>query len=666
MGERRFCYRCMEKYDVDQHICPYCGYDSNSPHDPMYIIPGTVLKDRYLVGVLASCNGEGATYVGHDISTGCKVLLREYMPVNFCTRVKNKATINVNYNNLAKYKAFMAEYTELNKSLARLRNNSNINPILDMFAENNTTYTVFEYIDGKKMLNYLKDNAGELSWDQVSKIFPPLFTTIGILHNAGIIHRAISPETVYITNKNELKLSGFCVSAVRTADAGLEYELFKGYAAPEQYSASSSCRQGTWTDVYGVCALLYRALTGCMPVDSLSRLKNDDLCEPAMLNASIPKHVSRAIMDGMNLSGADRIQTITELVTRLFEYQTEYQEEDLDEVSQSIQTPARPEPDSIPQQTVQPQYYNDNRAGVPQQQYYDNRYDSRMEDDYDDYDDDDDDYRYEKVNTVDRLKVPVIIGILLLAILLIISVFLMKVFVPQSDDESSSNRSSASENVVTDDGENSDGAAADTEVPSFIGKFISLTEEKYKEYFTFEVTYEYSNDREKDVILEQSIDAGTLVPQGTVIKLVVSKGKDGATIPSYEGLTVAQYENALKEAGITNYTMVISSSSWGYPNTIVELQIDGKNAYPGEYFSNKDSNKLNVYYIPADAQIQPPATQNTEPSTEAQKPTTEPTTNAPTEPPAPTDPPQTDPPPTEPPQTDMPPVPESSPQQSTW
>ena len=151
-----------------------------------------------------------------------------------------------------------------------------------------------------------------------------------------------------------------------------------------------------------------------------------------------------------------------------------------------------------------------------------------------------------------------------------------------------------------------------------------------------------------------------------MIKLVVSKGKDGATIPSYEGLTVAQYENALKEAGITNYTMVISSSSWGYPNTIVELQIDGKNAYPGEYFSNKDSNKLNVYYIPADAQIQPPATQNTEPSTEAQKPTTEPTTNAPTEPPAPTDPPQTDPPPTEPPQTDMPPVPESSPQQSTW
>ena len=65
--------------------------------------------------------------------------------------------------------------------------------------------------------------------------------------------------------------------------------------------------------------MIYRALTGCMPVDSTERLKHDDLCEPSVLNANIPQHVSKVIMDGMNLSGRDRIQTITELVTRLFE-----------------------------------------------------------------------------------------------------------------------------------------------------------------------------------------------------------------------------------------------------------------------------------------------------------------------------------------------------------
>lgn len=669
MGERKFCYRCMEKYDMEQHICPHCGYDDDSPHNPMYIIPGTVLHDRYMVGILLSYNGEGATYIAHDISTDCKVLLREYMPINFCTRVRNKATISVNYNNLAKYKAFMAEYTELNKSLARLRNNSNINPVLDMFAENNTTYTVFEYIDGEKILDFLKDNAGELSWEQVSKLFPPLFTTIGILHNSGIIHRAISPDTIYITAKGELKLSGFCVSAVRTADAGLEYELFKGYAAPEQYSASSSSRQGSWTDVYGVCALLYRALTGCMPIDSQSRVKNDDLCEPAMLNRNIPPHVSKAIMDGLNLSGKDRIQTITELVTRLFEQPTAIKPIVPKKYNRVENTPSLERTMNYRQPIQQEQYYQPPPPPPPPQQNY-----YQPENNNNNYDD----YHYEKVSTVDRLKVPVIIGILLLAILLIISVFLMKIFVPASEESSSSRSSSSSlsENIVTDDQQSADNSEAnpDTVVPKLVDSFYSYIADKYADDFSFEVTYEYHNDIEADRIIEQDIESGTMVAKGSTIHLVVNKGKEGGDIPSYDGRSVAQYENDLKEAGIVNYSLVRSSNSWGYPDTIVQLQVGGTEVKAGTYFSNKDNKKLLVYYIPEDAEVQAPQTQYTDYSgttvtyatanttgvsnsttaavvTTAVQRTDPPVTNPPV-----TDPPRTDPPVTNPPVTDPPQV----------
>lgn len=679
MGERRFCYRCMEKYDMEQHICPHCGYDNDSPANPMYIIPGTVLHDRYMVGILLSYNGEGATYVAHDISTDCKVLLREYMPINFCTRVRNKATISVNYNNLAKYKAFMAEYTELNKSLARLRNNSNINPVLDMFAENNTTYTVFEYIDGEKMLDFLKDNAGELSWEQVSKLFPPLFTTIGILHNSGIIHRAISPDTIYITEKGELKLSGFCVSAVRTVDAGLEYELFKGYAAPEQYSASSSSRQGSWTDVYGICALLYRALTGCMPVDSQSRVKNDDLCEPAMLNRNIPPHVSKTIMDGMNLSGKERIQTITELVTRLFEQPTTVKPVVPKEKRRVENTPALERTMNYRQPPPNNDYYQQQQTQIQQQippqdyyQYGNNNNNINNNSNNNNYDD----YHYEKVSTVDRLKVPVIIGILLLAILLIISVFLMKIFVPDSKEDSSSSRSSSSslsENIVTDEQQDGDiqEGTQDTEVPKLVDSFYSYISDKYSEYFDFEVTYEYHNDIEADRVIEQDIESGTMVAKGSTIHLVVNKGKEGGDIPSFDGRSVAQYENDLKEAGIVNYSFVRSANTWGYPDTVVQLQVGGKEVKAGSYFSNKDNKKLLVYYIPEDAEIQAPpsteatnyyqstttATYDTANTTAASNTTTAAvfTTTAPpqTSPPQ-TDPPQTDPPQTDPPQTDPP------------
>ncbi len=663
MGDRRFCYRCMEEKDMDQHICPHCGFDETTPYNVNYIAPGTILRERYLIGVLTDYNGEGASYIGVDLSTGCKIKLREYMPANFCTRVKGKATISVNYNNLAKYKAFMAEYTELNKSLARLRNNSNIEPILDMFADNNTTYTVFEYAEGEKMLDYLKDNAGELSWEQATVLFPPLLTTIGILHNSGIIHRAISPDTIYITAKGELKLSAFCVSAVRTVDAGLEHELFKGYAAPEQYSASSSSRQGTWTDVYAVSALLYRCLTGCMPVDSASRIKNDDLCEPSVLNPSVPVHVSKAIMDGMKLNSTDRIQTITELVTRLFEQPV---------------VPVKPVAPVVVEQNKsrENERYDINRQSQEQ-------HERRQYDYYEQNDNyptpvrerrhraNEEEYEVEKVSMVDRIKVPVIIGVLLFLILLVLIILLKPLLnVNDPSDDSSSLMESSDSNFSSEVSDDLEEVSGNTEMPDLVGKFYSLCLEKYKGYFNFEAEFVYDSEAEADMIMEQDVEKGSYIEEGSTVKLVVSKGPEGGTIPKYDDLSVSQYENELKKAGISNYSLIKSSSSWGVPDTISQLQVDGKSVSPGTYFSNKDGKKLIVFYISKDASYVPHTV--TQASTTAavttvatttvavmtQAPTqapTDPPTQAPTDPPAPpaTDPPA--PPPTDPPVITPPP-----------
>ncbi len=620
MSERRFCYKCMEKYDKKMHICPHCGYDDTTPHNPMYITPGTILRDRYLIGILLRFNGESATYIGHDMSTDCKVIIREYMPVNLCSRVKNKATISVNYDNLAKYKAFMAEYTELNKSIARLRNNSNIMPVLDMFAENNTTYTIFENIEGMKLMDYIKENAGELSWDQVSRIFPQLFTTVGILHNSGLIHRAICPENIYINQKGELKITGFCVSAVRTVNAGLEHELFKGYTAPEQYSGNTDSRQGSWTDVYGICALLYRCLTGCMPVDAKERLKSDDLLPPDQINSSIPPHVSRVIMDGMNLSGRDRIQTITELVTRLFEQPVP----PVKAVPSQDTATAQQNANAVQQRQYQQQViYNQQQ----QQQYQQMMY-QRQNQQYR-RQNEQDDYRLEKVNTVDRLKVPVIIGILLFLILFIISAVIASMVIPAKNSQKNKNNRTSSvtdNNVVDDEEEPMTELPLDTEMPDLIGKFYELTEQKYRDFFTFEAIYDYNDEYESDMIYDQDISEGTQVSRGQIVKVKVSKGKNNTLIPEFAGFSVTQYEIKLKEAGISNYNLIASNNAWGTPNTIVTIQVDGKDVKPGEKFSNKLGKKLDVYYIP---EYIPPTYNYAEVPTEAYTDIIEPTDTIP-------------------------------------
>lgn len=325
MSDLNLCCGCMEPLGSDS-VCAHCGYDQNTTSLANYLKPGSMLHERFYVGRMLEANGEGVTYIGYDTSTDCKVLIREYFPERLCSRVPNSSAVNVKYDHLAQYKALMAEYTELNKALARLRHLSHLNPALDMFSENNTTYAVYEYLEGGTLLEYLKENAGELSWSIVRRIFPPLFTTLSLLHNAGVLHRGLSPETIYVTERGELKLLGFSISAVRTNDTELDAELFDGYAAPEQYFADR--QQGTWTDVYGICAVLYRILTGCRATDAISRQDYDILVPPAELNPQIPEHVSEAIMQGLKLDSNERIRSVTDLVMLLFDKELPEQESD--------------------------------------------------------------------------------------------------------------------------------------------------------------------------------------------------------------------------------------------------------------------------------------------------------------------------------------------------
>ncbi len=317
MERLNLCYGCMNSLEEGTEICPDCGYHTGAPHLPSYLAPGITLNERYIIGKLKSFNGESADYIAFDTITETKVIVKEYMPDTLCSREKDSSVIKVDPNCMPQYKTYLSEFVELNKVLSKMRTLNHINAAIDMFGDNNTAYVVFGYLEGMTIGDYLKMNAGELDWEEVKKLFPPIFTTLSLVHNAGLVHRGISPENIIITDKGELKLTGFCISDARTANTELASEIYNGYAAPEQYNPNNW--QGTWTDVYGISALLYRILTGAVPTEAASRMSSDELAAPIELNRNIPENVSRVIMHGLDMNGEMRIQTITELVTQLFE-----------------------------------------------------------------------------------------------------------------------------------------------------------------------------------------------------------------------------------------------------------------------------------------------------------------------------------------------------------
>ena len=598
MEEKNRCYHCMELKPERFRICPHCGYEEDTPYDANYAPPGTELKGRYMLGVKIGHNSEGANYIGYSSAIGCKVLIREYMPVGLCKRIRGRATISVYPEKLVQYKVLMAEFTELNKSLARMRNLPHINPTLDIICANNTTYVVYEYLEGIKLVEYLKDNAGELTWKQVSELFPTFFTTLSLMHNHNVIHRAISPDTIYVTPKGELRLCGFSIYAVRTVHLELPSEIFHGYAAPEQYTPGA--KQGTFTDVYAICAVLYRILTGCMPTEATSRIENDNLREPYEMNPNISKSVSRAIMKGMCLDATARTQTVTELVTQLFEQnEEEYRTE-------SIPVPAL----SDPVHKISP------KQDIPVKQSDMHGKEGQASE-----------------NIIERVKTPLMFVIMLLCVLLIIMIIVFSmmrsgsVTIQNQPSETTTTTEAVTENnIVTEsDTESPEQTeqSGDSQMPPLIGTDYEIQKQRLEAdgWLYLDPVYEYNDLYKAGIIIDQAIPAGEPFQSGSTVKVTVSQGPASVILPDYQGKSLMQYEEELEALGLTNanyYTEAVQNYDFAN-GQIVEL-----NKAAGEVFDLSGEEKLRIFYasnpettIVIVTETVPPATEPvTEPVTE--------------------------------------------------
>ena len=594
MDEKKRCYNCMTLKPARFRICPYCGYEDDTPYDPNYAPPGTELNGHYILGVKIGHNSEGANYIGYNSSIGCKVLIREYMPVGLCKRKRGQADIYIPPEHVVNYKTLMSEFSGLNRSLAQMRNLPHIIPTLDIFQENNTTYVVYEYLEGIKLIEYLNDNAGELSWEKVSSLFTTFFTTLSLMHNSHVIHRAISPDTIYVTPKGELRLCGFSIYDVRTMNLLLPPELFSGYAAPEQYTPGA--KQNTYTDVYGICAVLYRLLTGCQPVDAPSRLQQDNLASPYELNQNIPLNVSDAIVKGMSLDLEQRTQTITELVTQLFG------QKEGDTKPIPVLHPTEPPPAKKPKKKQEKAKKNNDSPKKTSSE-----------------------------SMLERFRMPLITVIMTICILLIVAIIVLSIMNKNVNItknpvlETETAVTEASGNIISESSMESGiptEPQGDSEMPALIGTNYELKKEQLEKdgWLYLEPVYIFSDTFKAGLIMEQEIPAGQPFNSGTVIKVTVSKGSPIIQIPDCTGKSLMEFEEALEALGMTseNYTteaVVNYGFETGY---VVEL-----NKAAGENFDLTGEETLKIFYA-SNPETTPPVTETTAP-TEPPEPATEPT-----------------------------------------
>ena len=573
----RLCMGCMNELD-ENGICHYCSYTDDIPHLQSYLAPHTVLNDRYIVGKMLTYNGEGASYICYDMVAKTKAVIREYMPDTLCEREMNSNNIVINPECLAKYKTYMSEFMDMNRTLTRMRNVKSICTAKDMFNENNTCYVILEYVEGVSLKKFLQANRGYLRWEQVRKLFMPLFTTLSIIHNAGIIHRGISPENIIVTTQGELKLTGFSISSIRTSGTALSPEFYSGFTAPEQYSSLEW--QGTWTDVYSIGAVLYRILTGYVPPDAFNRMNNDTMIPANRINSHIPHHVSNVLMKAMEVRSSDRIHTINDLISDLFDdapAPTSHVKGATQTIPVVKQQPQRlPPPEHVHIQPARRDGYEAPPTRRKQQS---------------------------RSNPLLSVLVFIFLGLLLvLGIIMLYQVFKPQedtgddpvVYTNASDDDDSEKMITETTPAQSDPNvskaeESKYGTGAI--MPNVVGQRLETIERELGSSFTIRTKIFYSETDEKGVIFSQSIPEGADYDPKKLNKLTlkVCMGPPKVKIPEFSGYTKKDYLNLLSEMNI----IYVTEDQHSYD--VAEGYVISTNPASGELINIEKGDVLTVY-----------------------------------------------------------------------
>lgn len=553
--EKYLCMGCMSRLDEDGKC--RCGYDENEPTDSACLPVRTVVGGKYLVGKMTKMNGEGITYVGFDIENEEKVFVEEFMPQNMSKRSELSGEVVPLSGYEAQYKCFMTDFYDLFDALHNFRHSEYIIPVTDVFYDKNTVYAVHKYVQTISYGDYLTHNGGEFTWSQVKKLFMPLFTTLTYLHSNGFVHRGLSPETIRVNSKGQLLLSGFGTASLYTKGSAIVPELSEGYSAPEQYSSSSW--QGEWTDVYSVAAVLYKSLTGTLPVSAAERKDNDSLCSPEELESNVPSNVSDAIMNAMQLSVEYRTQSVDDLTAELLESTK----------SNTMLYDPQKNGEIFGEDTVKKAETSSEKQAKR---------------------------RSESPKSTGGHKIPwgIIVFIIAMAILIGIVAFVLRYskeffgFGSSQSGQSSASESSYSSEESSSNDEN----GYEVVVPNFVGRYREKVENN-DSYRQFSLVFEEENNSSypEGMIFEQSVKDKTPVTEGTEIVLKVSIGPEKVPMPPCVGLTLEEAITLLEMQGIVYQAVPNFSTEYEYNIVYEQSEPEGTEVAAGNTMT-----KVYIYY----------------------------------------------------------------------
>lgn len=269
---------------------------------------GTILHGKYCIQEVAANGGSSVVYRAKNFKT--RVILKECFVPQWMTRQGDGEIVPLPGQE-AQAQAVWDRFAEEAQYLAALRDVPDVGKILEQFSENGTQYLVLEEQEGITLRQYCATHS--LRPEQMIQMMLPLIDILSEVHRRGILHLDMNPDNLLVERDGTMHLLDFgnaCFAGERPA----LLQAQPAYSAVELYDNAAPSAE---TDVYGVCAVLYEALTGRPPEPALERLLFDELPAPSALNREISSELEGVILKGLSLNPEARFAAMDDLASAL-------------------------------------------------------------------------------------------------------------------------------------------------------------------------------------------------------------------------------------------------------------------------------------------------------------------------------------------------------------
>ncbi len=236
---------------------------------------GTRLGE-FEITALLGVGGFGLVYQAIDHSLQRDVAIKEYMPAALARRSAGLAVTVPSSANLVTFSEGLKSFIAEARLLAQFDHPSLVK-VFRFWEENSTAYMAMPLYRGITLKQARTQMRSPPPEEWMRKLLWSVLGALKVLHNGNTMHRDVSPENIFLQDMGPPVLLdlGAARRAIHETKQQLTATLKYSYAPIEQYGESSSMRQGPWTDLYSLAAVVYGCLANELPLPATLRVVRD-------------------------------------------------------------------------------------------------------------------------------------------------------------------------------------------------------------------------------------------------------------------------------------------------------------------------------------------------------------------------------------------------------